>query len=75
MTSVTDSKCSYCANKLNNMPICDHGTCKAVLYYDGYDWMLKLTARQEDRYYGDVIEETEVNFCPMCGRDLRGDAR
>lgn len=72
--NANNRECAYCAGKLNNKPVYDGGACKAALYYDGFDWMLELTARQEDRWYGDMIEEVEVNFCPMCGRDLRGDA-
>lgn len=66
--------CEYCADKLNNKPVLNGGACKAVLYYDGFDWMLEVTARQEDRWYGDISEDAEVNFCPMCGRDLKGGA-
>lgn len=65
--------CEYCDKSESNKPLLDHGTCKAEIYHDGYDWMLSVTARQEDRWYGDVTEETEINACPMCGRDLRGE--
>lgn len=66
--------CDYCGKRESNRPLLDHGTCKAEICYDGYDWMLRVTARQEDRWYGDTTEETEINACPMCGRELRGDA-
>jgi hypothetical protein len=63
--------CDYCEKREGNKPLLDHGACKAALYYDGFEWTLEVTARQEDRYYGNITEDVEVNFCPMCGRDLR----
>lgn len=66
--------CEYCDKRKENRPLLDRGTCKAEIYHDGYDWMLLVTARQEDRWYGDVSEDTEIYACPMCGRDLGGDA-
>ena len=66
--------CEYCDKRKENRPLLDRGTCNAEIYHDGYDWMLLVTARQEDRWYGDVSEDTEIYACPMCGRDLGGDA-
>ena len=68
---MTDSKCKYCADKSNNLPIVDSGACKAELQYDGFDWVLNVAARQEDRWYGDITDDSEIYFCPMCGRSLR----
>lgn len=65
--------CEYCDKHEGNTPLLDHGTCKAEICYDGCDWMLRVTARQEDRWYGDASEDAEINTCPMCGRELRGD--
>jgi len=64
--------CDYCGKREGNRPLLDHGACKAEVYHDGYDWTLSVVARQEDRWYGDISEETEINYCPMCGRDLCG---
>ena len=37
--------CDYCDKSEGNKPLLDHGTCKAEIYHDGYDWMLSVTAR------------------------------
>ena len=42
--------CEYCDKSEGNKPLLDHGTCKAEIYHDGCDWMLSVTARQEDSW-------------------------
>lgn len=64
--------CEHCARKHGNKPILDIGAAKAAVEFDGFDWILEVTARQEDRWYGDITEYCEINFCPMCGEKLGG---
>ena len=47
--------------------------CMCLMSVDDEKWALKLTGK--DKVFGGLVEFSAswpINFCPVCGRDLRG---
>ena len=52
--------CKYC-----------EGNTKFIFKYGNNGDGLYINANEKLIYVGDTIEAIDINFCPMCGRDLR----
>ena len=52
--------CKYC-----------EGNTKCIFKYGNNGDGLYINANEKLIYVGDTIEAIDINFCPMCGRDLR----
>ena len=52
--------CKYC-----------EGNTKFIFKYENNGDGLYINANEKLIYAGGTIEAIDINFCPMCGRDLR----
>lgn len=64
--------CEYCVRDINNKELCDtsFSPCSGYIFAQIEGQTLHIEARSSYNDWHDS-DDVSVNFCPMCGQDLR----
>jgi len=57
--------CEYCEGNVKILGETDSGCCHSIVFIEGN------RIKNLDNYY--ACEEMIINYCPICGRNLKGE--
>lgn len=64
--------CKYCENEKEVIKECKFNECDLELFIDMDETLAINTYNHSSSFTEDIYENIEINYCPMCGRKLRG---